>query len=117
MSEPMAIREAINFFSEWVGGEHYLPSTSKKNYGIEEFGNGYCIKTNIALSTYDSSRLTDLILLAFKYLYRVEIQPYSKHKLLIAVWKRKSEGSIWQRHPSLNDLHKQIERFKGKQNE
>jgi len=58
-----------------------------------------------ALCTYDSDRLTSLVLAAHKHRVRVEIEPCNMQNIRIIFWPRDRKSSEFcARHPSLDDL-------------
>jgi hypothetical protein len=88
--------EAIEFFSEFYRGQHHIPGK------VKEFGYGWMVNHDRGdLATYDYNQLTRLVLMAHHYCYRVEIQPSSPRHLKIAIWKRKREGGMAARHPTI----------------
>ena len=54
-----------------------------------------------AVSTYDRCGLTDAVLLAHEIPVRLEISPYSRIRVLVVVSSREREGSMSQRHPTI----------------
>lgn len=90
--------EAKEFFVEHFQGEHHFPSK------MERFGMGWAIHTNNCLSTFDFSNMTDLVIMAHVKCFRVEVSAAGKNKLCIAIWKRKREGSMPERHPTLTKV-------------
>lgn len=93
------IGEAKTFFSELLGGDHHVPNNFK------EYGDGWCITTPCSLSTFDGDMLTRLVVLSHSKLMRAEVSRAGM-RLRIAVWKRQATGSLFERHPSLEDLIK-----------
>lgn len=101
--------EATSFFSEYYRGEHHIPGCKVKKFGF----NGWCVSDDRGgLDTYDFNQLTRLVFMAHEKCIRVEIAPLSSSRLRIAIWKRKRDGSMSQRHP---DLQTAIEQFKNSQ--
>jgi hypothetical protein len=97
--------EATGFFSEFYGGEHHIPKG-----GVKEFGRGFVVTHNRGdLATYDYNDLTKLVLMAHDKCYRASIMPYNFNSVKIAIWKRQPEGSMSERHPT---LEKAIEQFR-----
>lgn len=89
-------QEAIDFFSEFYSGEHHIPGKVKR------YGEGWMVNHDRGdLATYDYDQLTQLVFLAHLKCYRVSVAPSSPRHLKIAIWKRKREGSMFQRHPTL----------------
>jgi hypothetical protein len=98
MSLPLTKEEAIKFFAAFYGGEHRFPGL------VREWGSGFSICHSSPLSTFDGDQLTRLVVLAHQHLIRVEVSPASSNRVRIAIHKRELSGSVWMRHPSLDDL-------------
>lgn len=90
--------EAISFLSEFFRGEHHIPK------GLKEFGHGWALNSTYTFSTFDSDGLTRLVVLAHQYAIRVEISPASPQSLKIIIHKRQRTGSMFQRHPTLQEV-------------
>src|ERR1044072_4718821 len=89
--------EATKFFSEFYYGEHHIPK-----HQVHEFGHGWMVKhVRGDLATFDYNELTRLVIMAHDYCYRASISPLSKSTVQIAIWKREREGSMSERHPTL----------------
>jgi len=104
------LEEAKEFFSDFFSGEHHIPGK------IKDFGEGWCVNYGGDLSTYDAGRLTALVFLAHERCFRVELQQGGPHKIKICIWKRQREGSMWARHPTLDqaiDLFKKYHKKAG----
>lgn len=95
--------EAVQFFAEWLGGEHHIKGE------IRDYGLGWCLNVNGSIATFDDSYLTRLVFLAHERCMRVEVVPASSSYLKIAIWKRQRDGGISERHPDLNTA---VDRFK-----
>lgn len=93
----MTQEEAETFFNDFFGGAHHTPP-------IKRYGLGYCVNTTTDLATYDGDSLTNLVIMAHKYLYRVSISAASSSYVKIIITKRKPEGRMYERHPNLDDL-------------
>lgn len=89
--------------SEWVCGDHHLPP-------VKEWGDGIAITYRGDLSTFDFDRLTSLVLLAHLHCVRISIGAASPREVRIIVHRRKPEGNLMQRHPSLEELKARITR-------
>jgi len=87
--------EAVAFFTEFYRGEHHFPSE------LKPFGEGWSMSHFGAMATYDGNELTRLVFLAHKLCIRVQIVQGGPNRLRIAIWKRKREGSPWERHPTM----------------
>jgi hypothetical protein len=98
----MTQEEAEEFFNDFFGGAHHTPP-------IKRYGLGYCVNTTTDLATYDGDNLTNLVLMAHKYLYRVSISAASSSYVKIIITKRKPEGRLCERHPDLEKLISMIE--------
>lgn len=90
--------EAKAFFSEFFYGDHHIPK------GLSRYGEGWCVNVAGSLATFDRDDLTRLVFMAHDKAIRVEIAPASPKTLKIAIHKRQRTGSIYQRHPSIDDL-------------
>lgn len=103
-SKLLTKQEATAFFSEFYGGEHHLPRG-----GIKDWGDGWCVHHDQGdLATYDSDGLTNLVFMAHDKCIRVSVQPHAFKTIRIAIWRRKREGSLSRRHPTLDQA---IEKF------
>lgn len=96
----------IQVLQAWAGGAHHLPK-------IYDWGSGVCVNWSGGVATFDWDGLTRLVLLAHKFLVRVEVSWSGPGLVRIICHRRKASGSISQRHPSLDDLVKRIEGLKG----
>lgn len=100
-------QEAIDFFSEFYGGEHHIP-------GYEVKANGpFCWTVNHnrgGLSTFDFNHLTRLVVMAHDKCIRVDLIPIRNGIMQISISNRKREGSIWERHPTIEEA---IEKIRG----
>lgn len=100
--------EATSFFAEFYRGEHHFPSK------LKPFGEGWSMGHFGTLSTFDFDELTRLVLLAHEKCIRVEISQGGINRLRIAIHKRAREGSIYQRHPTIEQaIEKYTERKRG----
>ena len=87
-------RKALSF---WVGGDHHLPKVNYWGVGIE-------INFSGDLSTWDFSRLTQLVLIAHRYSIRIEIGSSGPGRVKVIAHRRKEAGTQSQRHPSIGEL-------------
>jgi hypothetical protein len=87
--------EATEFFSIFYRGEHHFPGELKK------FGEGWAMSYLGGLSTFDLNDLTRLVFLAHDKCIRVDVSQGGPNRLRLAVWKRKREGSLYERHPTI----------------
>lgn len=103
----MTKEEAEGFFSELYGGSHHIPGRKVHVYGF-----GWMVKHDRGdLATYDYNDLTRLVLMAHRDCYRASVDSGYRGSLKIAIWKRRREGAIDQRHPTIEQA---IESFLGK---
>lgn len=104
-SKYLTKEEATAFFSEFYGGEHHLPRG-----GVKDWGDGWCVHHDQGdLATFDSDRLTMLVLMAHDKCIRVSVQPHAFKTLRIAIWKRQRDGNISSRHSTIEQA---IESFR-----
>ena len=96
----MPYEEAEEFFSELYLGKHHFPSK------IKPYGQGWHINHWGDLSTFDFDTLTRLVFLAHDSCTRVEISQGGPRAVKIAIWKRQRTGSIYERHPTIEDALK-----------
>ena len=94
----MKKEEAEDFFIEFFKGKHHFPAKMK------EWGNGWCINSLFGLATYDFDTLTRLVLMAHDKCVRVELQSAGLHGIKIILHKRKREGSMYERHPTIEKV-------------
>ena len=85
---------------EVYNGLHHLPNKLKDC--------GHCFELNHYgdLATYDFSQLTILVFAAHKYCVRVSISQSGRGLVKLLFHNREREGSMSQRHPSLEDAIK-----------
>lgn len=55
------------------------------------------------LATYDFDPLTRLVIGAHEHCIRVCVEPSAPQYLKIGMWPRKRDGSMFERHPSIED--------------
>ena len=94
--------KAESFFIEFFRGKHHFPSKMK------DWGNGWCINSRQGLATYDFNTLTRLVLMAHEYSIRVELQSAGLHGIKIIIHQRKREGSMYERHPTIEKAIKEF---------
>lgn len=98
-------QEAIDFFSEYYGGEHHIPGFKPKQFGL-----GWCVNDNRGdIATFDFNGLTRLVLMAHDKCIRVGLQPIRNGLMTISIHKREREGSMSERHPTIEQA---IEKFR-----
>lgn len=98
----MTEQEATDFFSELYMGKHHIPRG-----GVRPFGNGFSVNHIGDLSTFDFDKLTRLVFLAHDRCIRVEVSNSGPRMVKISIWKRQREGSMWQRHPTMEQALEQ----------
>lgn len=100
-------RECIDCLAEFSGGYHHLGN-------LRMYGRGVEMTTFQDYSTFDSDRLTLIVIAAHARAVRVEIEPCSPDYLRIVAHKRIDDPSarIHLRHPNLSDLAGMIENRK-----
>jgi len=96
VNERFPIEEARDFFAAYFYGEHHIPGD------IKPLGWGWSVTLfDNELSTFDYSGLTRLVLLAHDRCIRAGIGTAGM-KLNIHIHKRKREGEMSERHPTLD---------------
>lgn len=101
--ENLTKEEATDFFAELFYGENHIPSE------IQPCGQGWKITYHSEFATYDFNQLTRLVLMAHDQCIRAGIQGSNFGKISIRIWKRQREGSIMERHPTIEQA---IEQFR-----
>lgn len=92
----MTYHDAKDFFSDFFGGEHHLPSE------IKEFGpGGWCIGMLGELATFDFNQLTRLVFMAHDRAVRVSVMGHGMSRIRITIFNRDRSGHMYQRHPTL----------------
>ena len=95
-------QQAIDFFSEFYNGEHHIPGYKPKQEGF-----GWSVKHNRGdMATYDFNQLTRLVLMAHDKCIRVGIEAIRNGIIKITIWQRVREGSMYERHPTIDDAIK-----------
>jgi hypothetical protein len=89
--------DATTFFSILFGGEHHIPGN------LKEAGYGWTVCYRGDLATYDFSMLTRLVVLAHECCMRAYVMQGGPGSIKIGVNRRMREGSMSQRHPTLED--------------
>lgn len=89
--------DATTFFSILFGGEHHIPGN------IKEFGYGWSVQARNDLSTFDYNVLTRLVVLAQDCCFRAAVLQGGPGCVKIAIWRRQREGSMSERHPTMED--------------
>ena len=91
----LSIEEATAFFSAFYRGEHHFPAK------LKPYGEGWAMSHFGSLATFDDDGLTRLVLLAHDRCIRVQVEQGGPNRLRIAIWKREREGSMYERHPTI----------------
>ena len=89
--------QCAQMFADVVGGFHHV-------YGkFKPFGSGVKVSDyGSRWATFDSDRLTRLVILAHDRMIRVEVTPSGPGRIGFALWKRyKREGAMSERHPTM----------------
>lgn len=92
----------------------YRANENRHDHGIERCGpNGIKVKLKHRhLGTYDQDFLTRLVIEAHRRRCRVDICPTSGFGLIeVTVHARQPEGNRYERHPGLDDLKEQMDRW------
>jgi hypothetical protein len=90
------LEEAVAFFATIYGGEHNIPGK------LKEWGLGWKLSHPGELATFDSDKLTALVLLAHDRAIRVSIMQGGPRRLAIVLFKRQAAGkSMSERHPTI----------------
>jgi hypothetical protein len=80
------------------GGKHQWPTIRKHNTRMEHWE----INCSSGLATFDSDRLTRLVLAAHKEMVRVEITPCNFQCVKIRLHNRRNRtGAFHERHPTI----------------
>lgn len=96
--------EAIQFFSDFYGGEHHIPGFKPKHDGL-----GWSVNHDRGeMATFDFSQLTKLVVMGHDRCIRVGIHAVRNGIIQITIWKRQREGSMSERHPTLEQAVEKI---------
>lgn len=94
----------VDTLAEIFCGHHHLPN-------VYEWGAGVRINCRSDLATFDSDRLTTLVLVAHRRCVRIEISsgggPWAVK--IIAHRRKPDETQMYGRHPTLGDLRARID--------
>lgn len=86
--------------SDLFGGFHHVYVGR-----VKELGTGISYNTTASFSTFDSNKLTRLVLLSHQQCIRASIIPSGFGYIKISLFKRHlREGQMHERHPDLNGL-------------
>ena len=91
------------------GGVHNLPSCSR---GRTDWSHGHRVEVLIdrALSTWDGSELTRLVVAAHDAAVRVTVEPRTFRHLVLVFHHRARAGHWAERHPTLDDAAEHVRR-------
>jgi hypothetical protein len=87
--------EATAFFAEFYRGEHHFPGK------IKQYGEGWSMSHFGSMATFDGDDLTRLVILAHARCVRAQVESGGPNRMRIAIWKREREGSMFERHPTI----------------
>jgi len=97
----------VEMLTEWVRGSHHLPKVRPHGSGVE-------CNVYADLSTYDSDKLTRLVLLAHRDSIRVEIVSSGPRMVKVVCHRRKAmraDMGVNERHPTLTHLRETIDKM------
>ncbi len=98
----MTLKEKVEaVLDEVYNGLHHLPNKLKDHghyFELNHYGD---------LATFDFSQLTILVLAAHKYCVRVSVKSSGRGLVKLLFHDRKREGSMSQRHPTIEDAIEQ----------
>lgn len=89
--------EALKFYTDFFFGEHHFPGE------IKPWGEGWSMPAQNNLATFDFNHLTRLVVMAHDRCIRVEVVPKGMNRMVIVLHKRQREGSMYERHPTIED--------------
>ena len=89
--------DAELFFDKLFMGKHHIPGK------IKPYGEGWTVSHYGDMSTYDFDMLTRLVFLSHDMCMRSSVMQSGPRMVKIAVWKRIREGSMSQRHPTIEE--------------
>lgn len=89
--------DATTFFSILFGGEHHIPGK------LKEFGYGWSVVYRGDFATFDYNMLTRLVVLSHDSCIRASIHQGGPGSIKITLWRRQREGSMSERHPTMED--------------
>lgn len=86
--------------SDLFVGLYHIPRRSLRR---TDWTNRYYIEfvTDVNLATFDVPQLTRLVFLAHDYCVRVDVQPASPRYFRLVFHRRQRNGSIFERHPTI----------------
>lgn len=101
-------RECYQLFCDLVGGEHHISGT------VFDYGRGIkCSVYSGVLATFDSDRLTRLVVMAHDRCIRVEICTSGPGRVGIVLHKRHTrEGCTSRRHPTMEQALATIQPYR-----
>ena len=94
--------ECAQTIAEIEGGFHHMKKVKPFGFGVE-------VSIYGEIATFDFSKMTDMVIKSHEKLIRFSIMPSGPGMLKFVAHKRKPEGGMAQRHPSLEDLKNRID--------
>lgn len=94
--------QAAAVISTLVVGLHHWDTNALRRV---DWSNKHYIEivTNLPLATWDGDALTRLVFLAHDACLRVDVQPASPQYLRLLFHSRQRQGTLFQRHPTIED--------------
>jgi len=99
-------KKSLMILSYTFGGIHHLDYNQRKKL---RYADEHCFEyvTSDSFATWDSNKLTTLVVLAHELMVRLEIDSHSFRYLKIRFWERTCrKGSTYERHPSIDEVIK-----------
>lgn len=87
-----------NALSWVVGGDHHFDGP------VYECGKGIAVSHFGGVDTFDGDEMTRLVLVAHADLVRISVVNGGPQQVKLEAHPRKESGSLYERHPSLDDL-------------
>ena len=96
--------ECYKMLCDIVGGAHHIDAP------IHDWGDGICVNVNYAsyFATYDFNWLTRAVIMAHDRAIRFEVGPGGPQRLALIFHKRQREGTMSQRHPTIEDAIEKV---------
>lgn len=82
---------------------YLMGETNEEKFVFNQWS-GLSVKFGGLISTFDDDKLTRLVLAAHENAVRVEIAPHGPTSFQIALSPRERKGSMFERHPSIEDV-------------
>lgn len=90
-------RECYHLLCDLMGGKHHIDGS------IREWGYGIYWNQLSSVSTFDYDLLTRAVILAHDRCIRLEIRPAGPRNIAFAFTKRRRDGRMSERHPTIED--------------